>query len=139
MLLPLQNYDVPIKYCPGKVILVEDAVSHYAPPDATKIPLDIIINQLHMTPQKKKEFQTTICDDPLLHSLVATILTGLPEDINDIPHLLCPYHAKHDVLTVEDGLILCGKVLIIPPTEREKILLAIHEDHLGTTKCQYHA
>ena len=42
-------------------------------------------------------------------------------------------------MTVEDGLILKGEALIIPPLEREKILQAIHKGHMGITKCQYHA
>ena len=42
-------------------------------------------------------------------------------------------------MTVEDGLILKGEALIIPPLEGEKILQAIHEGHMGITKCQYSA
>ena len=40
-------------------------------------------------------------------------------------------------MTVEDGLILKGEALIIPPLQREKILQAIHERYMGITKCQY--
>ena len=121
MLLYLQNYDVIIKYWLGKEMLVADAFSCYAPPDAPEIPLDIVINQVHIIPQKT-EFQAAIHNDPLLHSLANTNLTGLPEDINDVPNPLCPYHTHCDLLTVEDGFSLHGKVLIIPPTEREKVL-----------------
>ena len=49
-----------------------------------------------------------------------TIVAGWPEDIRDIPKALCPYHNHHDIMTVEDGLILKGETLIIPPLEREK-------------------
>ena len=34
ILLCLQSYDVIIKYCSGKEIMVEDALSFNAPPDA---------------------------------------------------------------------------------------------------------
>ena len=68
-----------------------------------------------------------------------TIVAGWPEDIKDIPKALCPYHNHHDVMTVEDRLILKGEALIIPPLEREKILQGIHEGHMGITKCQYRA
>ena len=34
-------------------------------------------------------------------------------------------------MTIEDGLILRGEALIIPPSERGKVLESIHEGHLG--------
>ena len=82
--------------------------------------LDIAIPHVHITPEKKLEFQRTIQDDPLLHTLADTIVAGWPEDIKDVPKALCPYHNHCDVMTVEDGLILKGEALIIPPLEREK-------------------
>ena len=50
-----------------------------------------------------------------------------------------PYHRQQDSLTVEDGLILCGEAIIIPPGERKKVLEQIHQGQLGTFKCQYRA
>ena len=50
------------------------------------------------------------------------ILSGWPEDICDVPMDLYPYHHAHDVLTVEDGIILCGEALVIPPLERDNVL-----------------
>ena len=55
------------------------------------------------------------------------MLAGWPEDINDVPHSLFLYHAHHDVLTVDDGLILYGESVVIPLTERKKVLQVIHE------------
>ena len=85
---------------------VEDAFSHYAPFKDPEIPLDITINHVHITPDRKTEFQTLIQDDPLLHSLAEIIMTGWPDDMNEVPHTLCPYHNHRNILTVEDGLIL---------------------------------
>ena len=36
----------------------------------------------------------------------------------------------------QDGLILRGEALIIPLSERGKVLESIHEGHLGISKCQ---
>ena len=107
-------------------MLVADTLSCYAPLNAPEIPLDITINHVHITPDNKSEFQAIIQDDPFLCSLAKVIITGLPEDINDVPHALCLYHGHQNVLTIEDGFILCVKALIIPPSERQKILHAIH-------------
>ena len=37
-------------------MLVADALSHYAPLKAPEIPLDIAINHVHITPDRKIEF-----------------------------------------------------------------------------------
>ena len=130
MLLRLQNYDVTIKYRPGKEMLVADALSRYSPLIGPEVTLDIAIHHVHITPEKKLEFQRTIQDDPLLHTLADTIVAGWPEDIKDIPKALRSYHNHRDVMNVEDGLILKGEALVIPPLEREKILQGIHEGHM---------
>ena len=69
MLLRLQNYDVTIKYHPGKEMLVADALSRYSPLVGPEVALDIAIHHVHITPEKKLEFQRTIQDDPLLCTL----------------------------------------------------------------------
>ena len=67
------------------------------------------------------------------------IIAGWPANINNVPHALHPYHGHRNILTVEDGLILQGEAVIIPLSEREKILQVIHEGHMGTSKCQNRA
>ena len=63
----------------------------------------------------------------------------MPDDIKDVPKALRPYYGQCDSLTVEDGLILHGEAIIVPPGERKKVLEQIHQGHLGTSKCQYRA
>ena len=96
-------------------MLIADALSHYALLAAPAIPLNISVNHLHITPQKKIDFQDTVHSDPTLRALAEMILLGWPEDICDVPMDLCPYHYSYDVLTVEDGIILHGEALVIPP------------------------
>ena len=120
-------------------MLGADILSRYAPLTAPEVALDLAIHHVHITPEKKKAFQQCIQEDPLLHSLAETIITGWPEDVTDLPNALRPYHTHRDVLTVEDGLILRGEALIISPPERKKVLASIHEGHMGISKCQYRA
>ena len=120
-------------------MLIADSLSCYAPLAAPAIPLDISVNHLHITPQKKIDFQDAVHSDPTVHALAEMILSGWPEDICDVPMDLHPYHHAHDVLTVEDGIILCSEALVIPPSERDKVLRSIHEGHQGISKCQYRA
>ena len=137
MLLHLQNYDMKITYHPGREMLVADTLSRYTPMPTPEVALDLAIHHMHITPEKKLAFQQSIQDDPLLHSLAETIIAGWPEDKKDLPNALQPYHTYRDVMTIEDGLILRREALIIPLSERGKVLESIHEGHLGISKCQF--
>ena len=118
MLLCLQNYDVTIKYCPGKEMLVADAISHYVPPDASEIPLTFHKQCIHyptkgdIVPGSYPWWTTFVL--PCRHNLCWLASGHKPFSRSPIH----PYHAHHDVLTVEDDLILCGEALVIPPTDR---------------------
>ena len=72
-------------------------------------------------------------------ALTNMIITGWPDDIKVVPHLLHLYWQHRETLTMEDGLVLHGEVLIIPPSERERILQQLHQFHQGTTKAQLFA
>ena len=139
MLLRLQDYDFTIKYCPGEEMVIADTLSRYSPEDTPEILLDISVNHVYIDAEKKRDYQLAIKDDPLLSALADTIIAGWPDDIKDVPKALRPYHGQCDSLTVEDGLILRGEAIIVPPGERKKVLEQIHQGHLGTSKCQYRA
>ena len=69
-------------------------------------------------------------------ALTDIIITGWPEDIKAVPHPLCQYWQHCETHTVEDGLVLCGEALIVPPSERERILCQLHQFNQGITKSQ---
>ena len=139
MLLRLQDYDFTIKYRPGEEMVIADTLSRYSPEDTPEILLDISVNHVYIDAEKKRDYQLAIKDDPLLSALADTIIAGWPDNIKDVPKALRPYHGQRDSLTVEDGLILRGEAIIVPPGERKKVLEQIHQGHLGTSKCQYRA
>ena len=136
MLLQLQDYDFTIKYHPGEEMVVADTLS---PKDTPEILLDISVNHVYIITEKKWDYQLAIKDDPLLSTLAVMIFTGWPDDIKDVPKALQPYHGQHDLLTVEDGVILHGEAIVIHPGERKKVLEQIHQGYLSTSKCQYRA
>ena len=57
-------------------MLIADALSHYAPLHVPAIPFNISVNHLHITPQKKIDFQDAVHSDPTLHALAEMILLG---------------------------------------------------------------
>ena len=69
-------------------------------------------------------------------ALANLIISGWANDIKVVPCPLYPYWQHRETLTIEDGLVLCGEALIIPPSEWERILQQLHQFHQGTTKAQ---
>ena len=60
MLLCLQGYDYIIHYCPGKEMVLPNALSHFSPPPGPDIPLDIVIHHAHLSPEQKEAFQQAL-------------------------------------------------------------------------------
>ena len=87
-------------------MVVADTLSRYSPEDTLEIILDISVNHIYITPDKKQDYQLAIQDDPLLCALADMIIAGWPDNVEDVPKALRPYHGQCDSLTVEDGLIL---------------------------------
>ena len=134
MLLCLQSYDYTICYCPSKEMALSDTLSWFSPHPGPDILLDIAIQHAHPSPERKEAFQQAFVSDPEMHALANMIITGWPDDIKVVPHLLYPYWQHQETLTIEDGLVICGEALIVPPSEWERILQQLHQFHQGTTK-----
>ena len=71
-----------------------------------------------------------------MHALANIIITGWPDDIKVVPCPLCLYWQHHETLTIEDGFVLYGETLFVPPLERERVLQQLHPLHQGITKAQ---
>ena len=90
-------------------------LSRYAPLNSSKIELDVTICHVYIGNTRKALYQELTRTDPLLRSLAETIIDGWPEDPKDVPQALRPYWNHWDAMTVEDGIILCGKPFSFPP------------------------
>ena len=71
-----------------------------------------------------------------MRALTDLIITGWPKDIKEVPYPLHPYWQHREILTIEDGLVLGGEALVIPPAKRERVLHQLHQFHQGITKSQ---
>ena len=131
MLLCLQGYDYILHYCPDKEMALSNALSHFSPSSGPDIPLDIAIHHARLSPDWKEAFQQAFMSDAEMCALADIIITSWPDDIKEVPHPLHPYWQHYETLTVKDGLVLWGEALIVPPSERERILHQLHQFHQG--------
>ena len=136
IMLCLQGYDFTIHYHPGKEMIKADTLSQFSPHPSPDLPLDIAIHHAHIMPDCKEAFQQAFVNDPEMRALADLIITGWPEDIKEVPCPLHPYWQHREILTIEDGLVLQGEALVIPPAKRERTLQQLHQFHQGITKSQ---
>ena len=78
-----------------------------------------------------KEIQGETALDPTLQLLKKTIITGWPEQKNEVPLQLHQYFTIRDELSAQDGVIFKGQRCVIPFKLREKIKAKVHGAHTG--------
>ena len=104
MMLCLQGYDLTIRYCPGKEMVIPDTLSRFSPQPGPDLPLDIAIHHTRIMPDCKEAFQQAFINNPEMRALANLIITGWPENIKEVPHYLRPYWQHRETLTVDHGL-----------------------------------
>ena len=141
MLLRLQNYQVMIKYQPGKMLLLADSLSRLPITlPGTPINLDVRVNLIHFSSDRLQELKQKTSTDPELGPLRDVIIHGWPDEQRQLPKVLKPYWSFRDELSIEDGAILKGSTqTLIPKTMQPYILKCIHTGHMGRDKCRWRA
>ena len=74
---------------------------------------------------------TTSDDD--MRTLVSTIETGFPSNVQDLPPSLRQYHQYHNNLSTLEGVAIYKDRIIIPTALRHDILDGLHAAHQGVT------
>ena len=75
----------------------------------------------------KKETQV----DPVLSKVYNYIISGWPSVVDPT---LVPFKTKRDELSTQQGCILWGARVIVPPSLQEKVLQELHDTHPGISR-----
>ena len=86
------------------------------------------IRQIEALPPTSQEIQKATQQDPILNQVLSYCLKGWPETV---PIALRPYQVKMAELSVQDGCLLWGGWVVIPPCLKNTILTELHKDHMG--------
>ena len=98
-----------------------------------------ITNQLCARSDSLQEIRIATQEDDNLVLLKHTITQGWPSTIKEVPSVLQSYWAFREELTIENGIILKGTIIVISAKKWEAALKLIHKGHLGFNKCKLHA
>ena len=143
MLMRLQRYRFKVAYRKGSSLHLADTLSRAALPK----PIDAQINGFEvfrvdlesqfqevnqrLFPETEIKLREETRSDPALSQLYHTITHGWPTNRNLLPDLVKPYWGYRDELTIQNGIIYKGTIVLVPPTMRKEMLGKIHTNHFG--------
>ena len=135
--LTLSAYEYKISYKAGKSNCNADGLSRLplpVMPDSVPLPGETILLMEHLkgTPVHSGHIKEWTKRDPVLSQVLRYTLEGWPKIANS--EELTPYYTKRTELSVEDGCILWGTRVIVPPQGRSKVLSELHEAHPGESR-----
>ncbi|KAL0151789.1 hypothetical protein M9458_052940 [Cirrhinus mrigala] len=90
------------------------------------------VSHLDELPVCAKDIATETRRNPLFSKVLDLTLSGWPSHITD-EHLK-PFYVRKDQLSTDQGCILWGSRVIIPPKYRERLLSELHEGHPGIVR-----
>ncbi|KAL7859591.1 hypothetical protein SRHO_G00147380 [Serrasalmus rhombeus] len=135
--LLLMQYQYTLTYKPGALIAHADGLSrlplpHNAPDPPTAPELVCLMQQLQTAPITSGQLKDWTRRDPLLARVCQFVTAGWP--LTCPASELLPYFKRRDELTVEDGVLLWGLRVIIPPRGRQALMEELHEAHPGASR-----
>jgi len=135
MLLRLQPYDIEIRYRKGSELLLADFLSRYHPLNGKEIELEQTVHAVRWSNEKLQQLRTETSDDPTLSELARVVVQGWPQACRDLPAALKPFWTIKDYISIDNGILLKGSQVIVPPNLHEDVLSQLHEQcHQGIEK-----
>ena len=141
--LRLLRYCYEIIHIPGKHLAIADALSRAPFETASNQELteevaayvQLIVSSLPASDAKLAEIATNLTRDPACHFLIQYCTVGWPEK-SKLPEPCFPYWQHRFEISLQNGLLLKGKRLIIPMNMRKEMIDKLHEGHQGISKCR---
>ena len=134
--LTLSAYNYTFEYKPGASHGNADGLSRLPLPEApSEIPVPgetiLAMDMLTSLPVTAKQIKNWTDRDPTLAKLRHSLLVG--SDIPDSPDFKS-FRVRHAELSVQDGCILWGSCVVVPPPGRPKIREQLHVGHPGISR-----
>ena len=140
MLLKIQGYQYTITYRPGPQMVMADVLSRLPNPDNNApVKLDehvdcLNIAMINFSPEKQDQLRHETAKDPALCFLRDVIIRGWPDKIKELQPSIRAYWSYRDELSVESGIVVKGRQVIIPESLKNDILRQLHNGHQGIEK-----
>ena len=136
--LTLSGYSYTIRYKAGKEHANADALSRLLLAEApTEVPRPaetvFLMEHLAASPVLAANIRSQTDRDPTLSKVRQFMTCGWPTLPVTFPEMQ-PFNQRREELSVEDGCLLTGSRVIVPPSLRSKVLDQLHDGHPGIGK-----
>ena len=133
--LTLMVYQYTIVHQPGDRLANADGLSRLPTPTATPDPPKpyetvLLMERLNSLLVTSAQIKAWTDRDPCLAKVRRQVLRGWPERAEEEEELK-PYTSRRGELSVEDGCILWGTRVVVPPQLRSRVMDELHEGHPG--------
>ena len=133
--LTLSAYTYVIRYKPGAKLMNADALSRLPLPEQPKdIPLPgetaLQFETLSNSPLQALQIKLWIDKNPLQSRVRENVRRGW---YSTSDRMMQPYQSRAAELNVQDGCLLWGSRVIVPPQGRKSVIELIHDSHPGVT------
>ena len=89
------------------------------------------VSQIEVLPVNADMIRQATQRDPVLSRVMENTKQGWPT-VSEKE--LEPFQRRNDELTIQDGFLMWGSRVIIPPKHQAQLLAELHEGHLGIVK-----
>ena len=136
MLLHIQKYDYTTVYKPGKDMILADHLSHF-PSNTNYLPIPLVHNIQHvqLSTSELDVIQGAVECNLVYSTVYCLTLRGWPDQVQDVPCIARHFWGARDELSIDNGLLLKGKRVCIPP----ELLKRTHGAHQGVDRMQAQA
>ena len=133
----LANYDYKLEYIPGSQNQSADALSRLprqGAPEDVPMPAEsyILMQRLDESAISSDQIASMTSKDPLLSKVLKHLKTGWPARSHD--ELMKPYFTRRKELSLQNGCILWGSRVVVPPQARDYVFKSLHTGHPGIVK-----
>ena len=138
--LLLQAYKFTLRHRSGALLGTADALSRLpliSTTDSTPVPADWtnLVHFLDSSPVGSADIKEHTRKDPTLSKVMRYCEMGWPANANVLSaHEFTPYTRRKDELSLQDGCILWGSRVVVPPKLRARLMEELHMGHSGASR-----
>ncbi|XP_048031439.1 uncharacterized protein K02A2.6-like [Megalobrama amblycephala] len=136
--LLLAAYDYDIQYRDGAHHCNADGLSRLPLPTAAQVKLDTVellqVKHLDSLPVLCSDVCKETRSDSTMPQVMEMVATGHFSQVTDTNNVLGPYVNRKDELTMQQGCLMWGWRVVIPPKLRSRVLAELHTGHPGVVR-----